>query len=146
MLVVEYDGAYWHAGRERGDFAKAEFISQAGGPEHHEVVRIREAPLDKLGRNDIAVPPRPDPWLCARLLAMHVLHEFGEWISLSALEGRLEHFLLAADGPLDSDQVDCRTCQLVAEYISDRAGQLLPPMGLSSPRGKTAPARGRTRF
>src|SRR5687767_6512019 len=46
MLVVEYDGAYWHKGRERGDLAKAEFISQAGMPERHEVIRIREAPLD----------------------------------------------------------------------------------------------------
>lgn len=136
MLVVEYDGAYWHKGRERGDSAKAEFISQAGMPERHEVIRIREAPLDKLGPNDILVPARPDPSLCARLLAMHVLHEFCGWYSMRALENRLEHFLLAADTPLDPDQVECRTCWEVSEHIKGLAGNTYPPMGFSPRRGR----------
>lgn len=51
-LVVEYDGAYWHAGREQADRERNALMGGFG----YEVVRVREQPLEALGPHDIVVP------------------------------------------------------------------------------------------
>lgn len=53
-LGVEYDGAYWHLGRESRDRQKAERLVGSGFV--HDVMRIREEPLDPLGPLDVSVP------------------------------------------------------------------------------------------
>jgi hypothetical protein len=51
MLAVEYDGAYWHAGKEQVDARKTDALSDAGWT----VIRAREHPLLMLCANDVAV-------------------------------------------------------------------------------------------
>ena len=51
-LVVEYDGAYWHRGREDNDRQRDQQLADAGW----DVLRVREAPLGTLSAHDIDVP------------------------------------------------------------------------------------------
>ena len=48
-LAIEYDGAYWHEEKLKKDLAKNHFCELNG----IKLVRVREAPLDKLTKNDI---------------------------------------------------------------------------------------------
>lgn len=60
LLLIEYDGAYWHAGKSVVDAAKTRDLLAAGAL----VVRLREEPLPFLALTDprllqLAVPPGP---------------------------------------------------------------------------------------
>ena len=50
-LGIEYDGCYYHAGKEIKDRAKNKFMSDRGIT----IIRVREKPLDKLSDNDVIV-------------------------------------------------------------------------------------------
>lgn len=50
-VIVEYDGSYWHRGKERRDLAKSRSLAHEGW----HVIRIREIPLKPLGPHDIRV-------------------------------------------------------------------------------------------
>jgi len=50
-LIIEFDGAFWHRGREAYDHAKTRLLEEAGWT----VVRVREHPLGPIGRGDIQV-------------------------------------------------------------------------------------------
>jgi hypothetical protein len=100
-LVVEYDGAYWHRGRERGDRWKAESVSLNGWL----VIRVREEPLRPLRPEDVWVPKAADAAMCARLVILHAAHLLGGY-----QRSRMEHFLMAAAVPLTQEQVPCRAC------------------------------------
>ncbi|WP_371095115.1 zinc-ribbon domain-containing protein [Streptomyces sanglieri] len=52
-LIVEYDGSYWHRGKEERDSRKATLLRKAGWT----VVRVREQPLKALHPHDLAIPP-----------------------------------------------------------------------------------------
>lgn len=60
-VIVEYDGAYWHEGREASDAAKTARLAAAG----FRVVRVRELPLDVTGDADVRVPRNHPPHLIA---------------------------------------------------------------------------------
>jgi hypothetical protein len=64
QLVVEVDGSWWHRAKERQDRAKSAGLTAAGW----KVIRVREHPLTPLGRNDVAVPQRCDPFQLASLV------------------------------------------------------------------------------
>lgn len=51
VVVIEYDGAYWHAGKEARDMAKTDDLTKGGAV----AIRIREHPLQRLGEFDVAV-------------------------------------------------------------------------------------------
>lgn len=55
-LVVEFDGAYWHAGKERTDRSKGTSLRRDGWT----VIRVREHPLEALHPHDVQVPERDD--------------------------------------------------------------------------------------
>ena len=67
-LVVEYDGAYWHADRVDRDRRKVELLVAAG----YTVVRVREMPLETVGDDDVLVESNPDVFTatCAALAAI----------------------------------------------------------------------------
>lgn len=50
----EYDGFRWHAGIERTDLDKSLRIAK-----HTTLIRVREAPLDRLGHDDVCVSSAP---------------------------------------------------------------------------------------
>jgi hypothetical protein len=66
-LVVEYDGAFFHRGRDEHDARKSAALRRAGWT----VVRLREEPLQPTHAHDLPVPERPPAaadGLLARLL------------------------------------------------------------------------------
>lgn len=54
--IVEYDGNYWHAGREEHDRMKSAALSDSGW----HVIRVRERPLRQVGQFDVCVDPGDD--------------------------------------------------------------------------------------
>ena len=50
-LVIEYDGAHWHKGKELKDREKSEFFELLG----KRVIRVRERPLSSITRNCVEV-------------------------------------------------------------------------------------------
>ncbi|MGI5499238.1 DUF559 domain-containing protein [Lentzea sp. CA-135723] len=119
VLVIEYDGAYWHEERKERDLAKTEWMRSCG----HEVIRVREFPLKKLGEHDIEAPQRPDPLLCARLVLLHALHEFLDWYAFEETQIRVKQFLMAIGAPLERDQVKCSDCWELATKIKEVAAK-----------------------
>ncbi|MEU8632562.1 hypothetical protein AB0C38_10365 [Amycolatopsis sp. NPDC048633] len=110
-LIVEYDGAYWHRGRERSDREKAELLSEY----RLTVIRVREDPLRPLRHEDLWVPKGADAILCARLVLLHAMHLL-RW----RMPQRAEGFLIAAAAPLDREQVPCRSCWSLARRYRRR--------------------------
>ncbi|MFF7717637.1 Helicase associated domain protein [Streptomyces sp. NPDC007988] len=51
-LAMEYDGSYYHRERQAHDAEKSTALRQAGW----QVVRLREAPLDRIDEHDLPVP------------------------------------------------------------------------------------------
>ncbi|MFD0535056.1 zinc-ribbon domain-containing protein [Actinomadura luteofluorescens] len=51
-VVIEFDGAYWHASRGDVDRRKGMLIRKAG----HLLIRVREKPLELLDADDVSVP------------------------------------------------------------------------------------------
>ena len=50
-LILEYDGQYWHSGKESNDKKKSKEILKEG----FDLIRIRQHPLSKITNNDIIV-------------------------------------------------------------------------------------------
>ena len=126
-LVIEYDGAYWHIGREPQDRRKVEMISQKlWGLESLQVVRIREDPLRPLSANDVWVPRRADAYTCARLALQHVAHRFFGRAFRYETRIRMEHVLAAASTPLARDQVPCKQCWHITRAIQRAQANLTP--------------------
>jgi hypothetical protein len=66
-LVIEYDGSFYHRGREEHDANKSNALRAAGW----QVVRLREAPLERLTHHDLpveAVAPAQADKLMSRIL------------------------------------------------------------------------------
>lgn len=61
VVVVEYDGAYWHRNRIKADRKKGLAVRRAG----HSMIRVREAPLGVLHEDDIVVTPGADAHVAA---------------------------------------------------------------------------------
>jgi hypothetical protein len=66
-VIVEYDGARFHAGpeRERRDRRKTQTLEEAGWT----VIRVRETPLRLVGADDVTVRP----WASVHQIAIAVL-------------------------------------------------------------------------
>jgi len=72
-LIVEYDGAYWHIGREINDEAKNAALRESGW----RVTRIREHPLEKLSSEDLVVPAMTSEKQLVVLVAEHLRDHMG---------------------------------------------------------------------
>jgi len=129
-LGVEYDGAYWHRGREESDNRKSERLI-----DHHvvhDVMRIREAPLHRLGRLDLRVPRGVTGKEAAPLVLLHLVHSVAPHFGWEAQE-RIEGVLRMPARPINDDRVHCRECAR-SKYVSQagrdvalRRGALGPP-------------------
>ncbi|UAL29821.1 hypothetical protein K8W59_19170 [Nocardioides rotundus] len=109
-LGVEYDGAYWHQGREHSDRRKAEALVASGFV--HELIRIRERPLRLIGPLDITVPRAASGQEIAAIVLAHLGHtvayDFGEL----ACE-RLDFALYRPGRAIDSNRVACGGCRRI---------------------------------
>ncbi|CAL9554400.1 zinc-ribbon domain-containing protein [Streptomyces sp. enrichment culture] len=74
-IAVEFDGAYWHvAERNRTDRGKTEALLNAD----YGVLRVREAPLECVGHEELSVPKNQHPHLTAAAVLKRML-EF-DWL------------------------------------------------------------------
>jgi hypothetical protein len=113
-IVIEYDGAYWHGGHEDRDRRKSEMIMAVGG---HEVVRLREKPLNPLNSSDIVVPRRADSLLCASLAFPHLAHLFqGEFDR--DMQRKLGFLTLAHRRQYED--FTCNDCRYYVKYHEER--------------------------
>ncbi|MFF5093161.1 MULTISPECIES: hypothetical protein [Actinosynnema] len=119
LLVVEYDGAYWHAGREKYDRWKVERSLDAAQWQESEVVRVREEPLLPLRLSDVWVPKRSSAVMCARLILLHLLQGFLVPLRAHDVCKRVEHFLAAAAKPLKKDEIHCEQCWKLASALRE---------------------------
>jgi hypothetical protein len=120
-LVVEYDGAYWHRGREEQDFLKARRVMSWYGP-GCVMVRVREHPLEATRDGDyvspdVQVPARVDAGTCARLVLLHLIHVRAFFLTDWKAEDRILDFLRSAAEPLERGNVLCETCREVADHF-----------------------------
>src|SRR5450756_363479 len=120
-LVVEYDGAYWHRGREDQDFRKARRLESWYGSRCI-VVRVREYPLEPIRDGsfvtpDVQVPARVDAGTCARLVLLHLIHELPYGFLDNEIPDRALTFLRAASRPLEYGSVLCETCRSVVLHF-----------------------------
>ncbi|MFF2556784.1 hypothetical protein ACFVUS_37660 [Nocardia sp. NPDC058058] len=108
ILVVEYDGAYWHHDREQTDVEK---ICRTLDYGDHDIVRIREQPLRRLRAADVSVPKRSDALTCARLALLHVAHRPAPLELDTETLVRVQQFLSIGNVPLNDTQIICGFCQ-----------------------------------
>lgn len=107
-LGVEYDGAYWHTGRERNDAWKAERLLTSGFV--HEVLRIREHPLERLGPLDIVVPRGASGQEIATVALAHIQHTVASAFG-DAAEERIFLNVSRPGRTLDLRRVRCGGCR-----------------------------------
>jgi hypothetical protein len=120
-LVVEYDGAYWHRGREEQDFAKSRNVMLRYA--RCLAVRVREYPLEAtcdgdLVAPDVQVPARVDAATCARLVLLHLVHEMPTNVLDYAALDRVLGFLRSAPLPLEHSSVLCEACRDVVRHFN----------------------------
>lgn len=119
LLIIEYDGAYWHQGREGVDHDKSHMLSGSYG-NRVMVIRIHEHPLIRLCPMDVCVPKGSDGTLCARLTVLHMLHTMpGDAWDLRLVQ-RAESWLSCAADTLSEDQVECRICWRMAQILCNQ--------------------------
>lgn len=116
LLIIEYDGAYWHQGHEDWDHRKSHLL-QKNLRCPAMVIRIREDPLKVLCPGDVCVPPNSSGVTCARLVALHALHFIPRWLDDFELAQRTERWLACAAEPMQQDQVKCRICWRMTQLL-----------------------------
>jgi hypothetical protein len=79
-LVVEFDGRYFHKGKEDFDRKKAGLLEEMGW----RVIRVRESPLEPLSPSDIQVPINATPKMVANRVLGHLATKLN--ISIPGLE------------------------------------------------------------
>lgn len=137
-IVVEYDGAFWHARRKAQDWRKSEMIMSQPW---HRVVRLREEPLGLLHDLDLVVPKRADGPRCASLAVPHLAHAFyGELVDVG-LEQAFGYLTLANKPRLDD--VTCDDCRDYVEYVEHCFLLSPPPVYWTRPRHPTRRSRRR---
>ena len=149
VLVAEYDGAYWHGGRneeerqhnEERDYYKAREVEAAWRDRGCAVVRIREDPLEPLHHHDIQVPARSDPATCAKSVLFHLDHVlYPHFPGSRDDEERVVSFLRSSASPLVSGDLRCSECRKAASYLLPNEA-FLPRPSRSAQRGRAARAR-----
>ncbi|MCU1643000.1 MAG: hypothetical protein JWN03_3275 [Nocardia sp.] len=114
LLVVEYDGEYWHREREETDMRKICETLSLGSD--FDVIRLRQQPLRRLRPADISVPRRADAMTCARLVLLHITHRPGPFLPDHGTLDRILQFLEFGAIPLPEDVIVCDAC-LELNYV-----------------------------
>lgn len=107
-LGIEYDGAYWHEGRDRRDSWKTERLIGAGFV--HDVLRIRERPLRLLGPLDISIPRGASGQEIAISVLAHLNHTVGSNFGDDVQE-RIHFNLYRPGRTLEPKRAACRECR-----------------------------------
>ncbi len=108
LLVIEYDGAYWHRDREETDLKKiCETRSLSG---HHDVMRLRQEPLRRLHPADVSFPRRADAMTCARLALLHIAHRSRPFLPGEDTLRKIYSFLAFGAIPLSDAVISCDAC------------------------------------
>ncbi|MGP4019132.1 hypothetical protein [Saccharopolyspora sp. 5N708] len=136
-IVIEYDGAYWHADREDRDWRKSQMIMAAG----HQVVRLREEPLELPHDLDLLVPKRADGPRCAALALPHLAHTFYGELADVGLEQKFGHLTLV--NKPRPDDITCCDCRDYVEYVEHCFPHSPSPRYWPLPRDLTRRARRR---
>lgn len=105
-IGIEYDGAYWHAGREEADMRKTHRVMSTGTAEV--VVRIRESPLKPLTYQDVRVRTGESPTVIAMAALLHLIHI--EAVDADA-KTRVAAALAAAAVKVGRHHIHCRRCR-----------------------------------
>jgi hypothetical protein len=121
-IVVEYDGALFHRGREQHDQDKSSAVMRRSSLVRALVVRIREQPLRRLSSRNVSVPARSSGQRCAQLAMLHIAHRLPRVWRVDELpaqpETRIVGFLQAGV-PLDRDTIACRRCRYLESAVMD---------------------------
>lgn len=106
LIGIEYDGAYWHAGREDADLRKTHRLLSTGTAAV--VVRIRESPLLPTAHEDVCVRPGEAPAVIAIAALLHLIHirAVGDDV-----ETRVAAFLAAAAVKVHRHEIPCGRCR-----------------------------------
>lgn len=90
-LVMEFDGSYWHEGRESEDEVKSAILRDAGWT----VVRIRESPLKPIDpKFDVVVPYLGAPYDVALRVLEHLTTIPGKRTRALISDGTVRHYRL----------------------------------------------------
>ena len=116
LLVVEYDGAYWHRNKEERDFLKARAIERAWRGGGCFVVRIREYPLMPSVPYDVQVPAGSDAARCTQLALLHFVMSCPTFSRTVTAREKTFGFLRSGQRALRRSDVMCSTCWKFAGY------------------------------
>ncbi|MGW1345809.1 hypothetical protein ACWCOV_32500 [Kribbella sp. NPDC002412] len=115
-LAIEYDGAYWHTGREVADLNKSYRLMGTGFA--HRVMRLREAPLELLDIDDVSFAKGTPPVELAQLTLLHFSHEAYRRPRVAAeVFWNIETFLKSSATRLRRERVVCPDCLSQAKYL-----------------------------
>jgi hypothetical protein len=115
-LAIEYDGAYWHTGREATDARKTYRLMCNGFA--HKVMRLREAPLKLIDIDDVSFAKGSQPAEIVQLTLLHLSHEHWRWAtSCGDLFWNIESFLKSSATRLPRARIVCPECLSFAEYL-----------------------------
>jgi hypothetical protein len=113
-LVVEYDGAHWHSGKEERDWRKARLMEEGWKGGKCVVMRIRENPLMRLEFPDVWVPARANAVTCVQLVLLHLVHVMPA--DFDVPDGRVTGLLRAGRQPLARSKIECGECRHIATF------------------------------
>ncbi|MGV0740638.1 hypothetical protein ABQF35_30250 [Mycobacterium syngnathidarum] len=113
LIGIEYDGAYWHAGREDADLRKTHRLLSTGITAV--VVRIRESPLRPTTHEDMCVGTGESPVVIAIAVLLHLIH-------IRAVdddvETRVAAFLAAAAVKVHRHELRCGRCRSMLRHLT----------------------------
>lgn len=124
-LGIEFDGAYWHEGREYADFRKTTRLLDSCFVD--EVLRIRERPLPPTRHMDLAIPrAAPGHEIVGHTLA-HLCHTVADHFGPET-EERLDEQMKLLTRPPDPNRSFCDGCRDVIMWAErSRTVRLGPP-------------------
>lgn len=98
-IAVEYDGSYWHRGKDDRDQEKTARLRQAG----YHVIRVREHPLELTGPCDTHAPRAASAFHVAAAVLQKMLDDA---LLPTAAAQQAARDYIAAGGPVAQDQTD----------------------------------------
>lgn len=108
VIGVEYDGAYWHAGKEISDTRKARRVVSERVTDV--VMRIREEPLTILSSEDVVVRRNESASTIATVALLHLVHMD---VVDSVAAQRVADMVSASATTISEQSVTCDDCWLL---------------------------------
>lgn len=109
LIGIEYDGAYWHAGREDADLWKTHRLMSTGTAAV--VVRIRESRLRPTAYEDVCVRTGESPAVIAIAALLHLIH-------IGAVGDDVETRVAAAAVKVHRHQIRCGRCRWKLRHLT----------------------------